>query len=544
MPTFQGHVLEIKHFRMRYPGSMHWILDGLNFTIASGDRVALVGPSGCGKSTIARAILQLLPSGSVCQGQLLLTGQDTSLINPSTLRRLRGEAVGLVFQDPMTRLNPLMTLGGHLVDTLKAHLPEKNRQWYRNRAEELLEKVGISSERFSAYPHELSGGMRQRLAIALAIALNPPLIIADEPTTSLDVSVADQVMNELSSLCEDLGTALLLISHDLALAARWCERMAVIENGKIVEDRPSRELLMQPKSLVGMRLVKAARSLNETFLPLIKQQELVLEINRLRCWHSINEVPWRMRWIKAVDEISFSIRRGETLGIVGISGCGKTTLCRALMGLVPLRGGEVKLHGENILRLRGKSLKEARQSMQMVFQDPLACLNPKMTIGESVSDPLLVHKLASRLEASQKTRELLEQVGLSPAEHYQNRLPSELSGGQLQRVAIARALSLKPTVLICDESVSMLDAEIQYEILFLLRSLQEKLGLSILFITHDLVIASSFCDNIIVLEHGKIAERASGDKLLSDPKALITRKLVEASCRLPLRFDAMIFDAK
>ncbi|HJN34145.1 MAG TPA: ABC transporter ATP-binding protein, partial [Prochlorococcus sp.] len=231
MPSSSEQVLELSQLRMRYPRSADWTLDGLNLSIKSGERLALVGPSGCGKSTVAKAVLHLLPPGSICQGGLLLTGQDPRPLQQKRLRKLRGEAVGLVFQDPMTRLNPLMTVGQHLLDTLNAHQPEATPSWREQRAEELLERVGIGANRFRAYPHEFSGGMRQRLSIALAIALNPPLLIADEPTTSLDVAVAGQVMAELSNLCEELGSALMLISHDLAMAARWCERMAILDGG-------------------------------------------------------------------------------------------------------------------------------------------------------------------------------------------------------------------------------------------------------------------------------------------------------------------------
>jgi len=552
-----GQVLEINQFRLRYPRSPNWILNRLNLSIGPGQRLALVGPSGCGKSTVARAALQLLPQGSICEGGLWLAGKDPRLMQQAELRHLRSQSVGLVFQDPMTRLNPLMTVGGHLLDTLQAHQQGQSPSWRRQRAEELLERVGIGANRFGAYPHEFSGGMRQRLSIALAIALHPPLIIADEPTTSLDVAVAGQVMAELSSLCQDLGSALLLISHDLAMAERWCERMAILDEGRLVEEGPSRELLTSPQSNIGKRLVNAARAREGRRTPAEDQTAVesqttaknqtaaqdqtapqdqtakVLAINAMRCWHQLGGWPWSPTWLKAVDNVSFKLRAGESLGVVGASGCGKSTLCRALMGLTPIRGGQVELDGQNLLTLRGRSLRQARRRIQMVFQDPLACLNPKMTVGEAIADPLLIHGLASRSEAKEQGRQLLEQVGLSPAEHYQQRRPRQLSGGQQQRVAIARALALKPKVLICDESVSMLDAEIQAEVLRLLRRLQQQLGLAMVFVTHDLSIASGFCHRVIVLDHGHIVEEGPGDQLLNEPKASITRTLVEACPRLP-----------
>jgi len=533
-PGSLGHVLKTESLCMRYPGSMTWILDQLDLSLASGERIALVGPSGCGKSTVARVALQLLPSGSLCKGKLLLAGRDPRQLNPACLRRLRGEAVGLVFQDPTTRLNPLMTIGEHILDTLKAHRPRENSVWVRQRAEVLLERVGISSARFHSYPHEFSGGMRQRLAIALAIALDPPFVIADEPTTSLDVAIADQVMSELSDLCDDMGSALLLISHDLALAARWCDRINIMEKGRIVEEARSGEFLLSPQSSIGKRLVSAARAREEGRMTVKSDSELVLEVQRLRCWHALDGLPWQLRWLKAVDEVSFSICSGETLGVVGASGCGKSTLCRALMGLTPIRGGEVKLQGQNILNLKGKSLRNARRSLQMVFQDPFASLNPKMTVSEAISDSLLIHNLCSATEAREITKVLLKQVGLAPPENFQNRFPHQLSGGQQQRVAIARALALEPKVLICDESVSMLDAEIQSEVLELLKLLQKRLGVAILFITHDLAVATGFCHRVIVLDQGRIVEEGPGRTLLNFPQSSITKKLVEACPTLPL----------
>ena len=526
-------VLELDQLRLRYPGSAAWTLDGLTLRIAPGEHLALVGPSGCGKSTVARAALQLLPPRTICEGSLRLNGRDPRTLNRQTLRRLRGESVGLVFQDPMTRLNPLMTVGEHLVDTLRAHQPEQAASERLQRACGLLEQVGIGGERFRAYPHEFSGGMRQRLAIALAIALKPPLVIADEPTTSLDVAVAQQVMAELRQLCDQLGSALLLISHDLAMAHRWCDRMAVLEAGRIVEMASSTEVLTQPQSAIGQRLVAAAREREGGTTPEASTTRVLLQVEELRCWHNLGGTPWAPRWLKAVDGVSFALQAGESLGVVGGSGCGKSTLCRALMGLSPVRGGQVWLDGDALLRQGSRRERRLRRSIQMVFQDPLACLNPVLRVGEAIADPLLIHGLCSRAAARERARELLELVGLSPAEHIQNRLPRQLSGGQQQRVAIARALALEPKVLICDESVSMLDAEIQAEVLALLRSLQQRLGLAMVFVTHDLSVASGFCHRVIVLDQGRIVEEGPGDQLLRAPSAAITRTLVQASPRLP-----------
>jgi peptide/nickel transport system ATP-binding protein len=526
-------VLRLADLRVRYPQAERLTLDGLDLELNAGESLALVGPSGCGKSTVARAVLQLLPPGSSCDGTVLLDGRDPRQLPRGELRHLRGEAAGLVFQDPMTRLNPLLTIGAHLADTLAAHRPAWRRHQLRQRAEELLARVGIDPQRYGSYPHEFSGGMRQRLAIALAMALRPPLVIADEPTTSLDVAVAGQVMGELTQLCREAGSALLLISHDLAMAGRWCDQIAVLDGGRLIERAPSRQLLTAPRSALAQRLVARAREREGRDSQSPQATPLLLEIEELRCWHPLPGLPWERQWLKAVDGVSLRLQQGETIGLVGASGCGKSTLCRALMGLAPVRGGAVRLEGVDLQQLQGGALRRARRAIQMVFQDPLACLNPQMRVGEAIADPLLIHGLAGRAEARARARQLLEAVGLTPPEAFENRLPRQLSGGQQQRVAIARALILEPKLLLCDESVSMLDAEVQADVLDLLRGLQARLGLGMLFVTHDLAVASGFCHRVIVLDGGRIVEQGPGARLLSDPQAPITRTLVDACPRLP-----------
>jgi len=518
-------VLQLEDLVVAYPGSADPTLDGLTLSLQRGERLALVGPSGCGKSTVARAVLGLLPEGSRSQGRLELLGSDPRRLRRAALNRLRGEAVGLVFQDPMTRLNPLISIGDHLRDTLSAHGAQAAR------AEELLQRVGIGPERMASYPHQFSGGMRQRVAIALAMALQPPLVIADEPTTSLDVAVAGQVMAELTALCQEAGSALLLITHDLAMAGRWCQRMAVMQDGRLLEEASASQVLLQPQQPLTQRLVAAARQREGGATPQAPATPVVLELHQLRCWHRLGGWPWQPQWLRSVDGISLRLHAGETLGIVGPSGCGKSTLCRALMGLNPVRGGEVMLQGRDLRRLQGQELRQARQRLQMVFQDPLACLNPAMTVIDAVADPLLIHGLASPGQAREQARTVLASVGLDAS--LAQRLPRQLSGGQQQRVAIARALVLQPAVLLCDESVSMLDAEVQAEVLQLLRQLQQQLGVAILFVTHDLGVASGFCHRVVVLDQGRIVEEGPGDVMLQAPAAAITRELVEACPRLP-----------
>jgi peptide/nickel transport system ATP-binding protein len=291
--------------------------------------------------------------------------------------------------------------------------------------------------------------------------------------------------------------------------------------------------LTAPVSDVGRRLVRAARQREGGHRQAAAASPLLLEVQELRSWHPLPSPPWSQRWLKAVDGISFQLHEGETLGVVGASGCGKSSLCRALMGLVPVRGGQVRLQGQDLRQLRGANLARARRGLQMVFQDPLACLNPQMAVGEAIADPLLIHGLARPAEARQEARRQLAAVGLTPPEDFERRLPRQLSGGQQQRVAIARALILRPRVLLCDESVSMLDAEVQAEVLGLLGQLQRQLGLGMVFITHDLSVASGFCHRVIVLEGGRIVEEGPGAELLAHPHAAITRTLVEACPRLP-----------
>ena len=533
MLNSSNEALRIEALRMRYLNSSNWVLDGLNLKINVGERMALIGSSGCGKSTLAKILLDLLPPESICDGNISIGGKYLGDLDELRSPQVRGRSIGLVFQDPMTRLNPLMTIGDHLIDTLQAHPKAKTYQWRIQRAYELLDLVGLNSVRFNAYPHEFSGGMRQRLGIALAIALEPPLLIADEPTTSLDVVIANQIMSKLSRLCDELGTSLLLISHDLALAAKWCHRTAILDQGRIVEEDSSLIILTNPKSKMGKQLVNAVRKREGEYRKKLSPSKIIFQVENLRCWHSLPDWPWKFNWHKAVEDITFTLSAGETLGIVGASGCGKSTLCRALMGLLPLRGGSVKLNGKSLFNLKGEFFRKKRQEVQMVFQDPLACLNPKMLISDIIADPLLIHNLCNKSHAKEKARELLSKVGLDPPELFQNRYPQDLSGGQQQRVVIARALALKPKVLICDECVSMLDAEIQVDILNLLSNLQKELGLGILFVTHDLLVANGFCDRLIVMDKGRIIEEGSSQAIFLSPKHADTKKLVSACPKLP-----------
>ena len=460
------------------------------------------------------------------------------------LRRFRGEAIALVFQDPMTWLNPLMTIGHHCLQTLRAHQPQLSGSQLKQRALAALEAVKIPASRWHQYPHEFSGGMRQRVAIALALMLNPKLIVADEPTTSLDVTVAAQILQELTRLCQERQMALLLISHDLAMIGEYCDRIAVMYQGKLVETGATQPIFQSPQHPYTQTLLQAALHMQATGdqnqssqqsgnpsnspSPLLRlenlQQHFTLGGNPLAFLTSRDD-----RTIRAVDGISLDLKTGEILGLVGESGCGKSTLSRTILQLLRPTAGRVEFLGQDLSRLSRSTLRQQRRQMQMVFQDPHACLNPLMTIGENIADPLLIHQLATPTTAPQQVKAMLDRVGLVPPEDYYHRYPAELSGGQQQRVAIARALITRPKLLICDEPVSMLDATIQSQVLDLMRELKQEFDLTYLFITHDLWVARFFCDRIAVMQAGRIVELGPTQEIFTNPQHPYTQTLLRAA---------------
>lgn len=563
-------LLSVNCLRIAYPSrtvqsatALVWAVDGVSFTLQPGERLGLVGESGCGKSTLGRAIMRLLPYGHQIEGEITLTEKSVLSLLPEELQRFRGEDVALIFQDPMTRLDPLMTIGDHCVETLRSHHPKLSKREAKNQAIAALESVKIPAKRWSQYPHEFSGGMRQRVAIALALLLNPKLIIADEPTTSLDVTVSAQILQELTRLCTDRQMALLLISHDLAMVGEYCDRMAVMYEGKFVETGATQTVLrspqhpytrsllqatlhVQPNDKQGERMQGEERKTqnhpsttppplhSSTLPPLLSLQSLtkhyVLENNLLaRLFSNSGEI------IRAVDGIDLELYPGETLGLVGESGCGKSTLSRTILQLVPITSGRVMFERQDLTRLSRRAMQHQRRQMQMVFQDPRACLNPMMTIGESIADPLLIHQLATPATVKAQVLQMLERVKLLPAEDYYQRYPSELSGGQQQRVAIARALITCPQLVICDEPVSMLDATVQAQVLDLMRELKAEFHLTYLFITHDLWVAKYFCDRIAVMNAGKIVELGATQEIFSNPQHPYTQTLLQAAPLLSTR---------
>ena len=539
-------LLQVDRLRVAYPDrsptETTWAVDDVSFTLNPGERMGLVGESGCGKSTLGRAIMRLLPEGSQVDGKVIFQDQSVFELDKAQLRQFRGEIVALVFQDPMTRLDPLMTIGDHCLETLKAHQPQLSRSEAKKIAIETLETVKIPADRWGQYPHEFSGGMRQRVAIALALLLNPKAIVADEPTTSLDVTVSAEILDELTRLCSEREMALLLISHDLAMIGEYCDRIAVMYNGKIVETGDTKSILYNPQHEYTKSLLQAAlhiQAVEEETIetetaspnelkPILRvtnlQQHFTLESNFIQQFFTKQK-----QVIKAVDNISFALYPGEILGLVGESGCGKSTLSRTILQLLKPTAGKVEFLGEDLTKLSPQQMREKRRQLQMVFQDPHACLNPLMKVGDGIADPLLIHKLATKDTAKQTVEKMLAKVGLTPASEYYHRYPKELSGGQQQRVAIARALITNPKLIICDEPVSMLDATVQTQVLELMLALKEEFNLTYLFITHDLWLARFLCDRIAVMNAGKIVEIDNTTKIFTQAEHPYTQKLLSAA---------------
>jgi peptide/nickel transport system ATP-binding protein len=556
-------LFRVENLRVAYPhdsGEMlRWAVDDVSFTLQPGERMGLVGESGCGKSTLGRAAMRLLPPSTQIEGSVNFQGQSVFDLTQKELRQFRGEAVALVFQDPMTRLDPLMTIGNHCLETLKAHSPGLSTTEAKERAIATLKKVKIPASRWNQYPHEFSGGMRQRVAIALALLLKPKLIVADEPTTSLDVTVSAQILQELTRLCTAENMALLLISHDLAVVAEYCDRLGVMYNGKMVEMGSSQAIFQQPQHEYTRSLLQAAlhiqgsgewdvgsrgdegdkgdkgETLASTSPISPTPHSPLLRVTDLKQYYTLEPnfverlFQRQSQTIKAVDDVSLELYPGEILGLVGESGCGKSTLSRTILQLIRPTSGKVEFLGQDLTSLSRQEIHTLRRQMQMIFQDPHACLNPTMTVGQSIADPLVIHKLANPHQAKQEVMWMLEKVGLNPPEVYMSRYPSDLSGGQQQRVAIARALITRPKLVICDEPVSMLDASVQSQVLDLMLHLKAEFDLTYLFITHDLWLARFLCDRIAVMSSGKIVEIGSTKQIFAHPQHPYTKTLLAAA---------------
>ena len=537
-------LFSVENLRVAYPRRSgegeSWAVDDVSFTLQPGERMGLVGESGCGKSTIGRAIMRLLPASSRVEGIVNFQGESVLDLTPIQMQKFRGEAVALIFQDPMTRLDPLMTIGNHCIETLQAHLPELSKQQAKEKALATLAKVKIPASRWSQYPHEFSGGMRQRVAIALALLLSPKLIVADEPTTSLDVTVSAQILQELTRLCGEKNMGLLLISHDLAMVGEYCDRIGVMYQGKMVEMGKTETVFAHPQHEYTQSLLKAALHIQKEEGTGKREQGTekanpILKITELKQHYTIEPnfieriFKGKGQTIKAVDGINLELYSGEILGLVGESGCGKSTLSRTILQLISPTSGKVEFLGQELTSLSRQEIRSSRRQIQMIFQDPHACLNPAMTVGQSIADPLLIHNLANTAKAKEQVLWMLEKVGLTPAELYYQRYPSDLSGGQQQRVAIARALITRPKLIICDEPVSMLDASVQTQVLDLMLQLKAEFDLTYLFITHDLWLARFLCDRIAVMNSGKIVELGQTKQIFAHPQHPYTQTLLAAA---------------
>jgi peptide/nickel transport system ATP-binding protein len=536
-------LLTLDHLSIAYPNSPDYVVENVSFSLQPGERLGLVGESGCGKSTLGRAILRMLPHGSRIEGDILLDGQSVARLTPAQARQFRGEVVSLVFQDPMTRLNPLLSIGNHCVETLLSHFPDLSRAQAKERALATLEAVKIPATRWKQFPHEFSGGMRQRVAIALALLLNPKLIVADEPTTSLDVTVAAQILRELTRLSEERQMGLILISHDLAVVGEYCDRIAVMYDGKLIETGSTAQVFRQPQQPYTQTLLNSALYLESGYqkAPVATADKPLLRLTELQQHYTLESNLIANLFnrgtdnkIRAVDGINLDIYPGETLGLVGESGCGKSTLSRTILQLLRPTAGAVEFDGQDLSQLGRNAMQRQRREIQMIFQDPSACLNPRMKIAESILDPLLIHKMATPETGRSQVDAVMQRVGLDPA-IFADRYPAQLSGGQQQRVAIARALITRPRLIICDEPVSMLDATVRTQVLDLMRELKEELQLTYLFITHDLWVARSFCDRIAVMNGGKIIEIGSTDTVFNHPQQDYTQRLLGAAPMLNLR---------
>ena len=530
MKINKSKILEIRNVNVKYGHNQKSIIRNFELDLVKGDHLAIIGPSGCGKTTFAKTIINMLPEGSITEGHIAISGEDLMKIDKKEIQLFRRNNFGFIYQDSIKKLNPLMRVGDHLYELLKTHFQNNPSVIIKDLVEENFRRVGIESDRLDSFPHEFSGGMRQRVSIAMALALKPKILIADEPTTSLDTKTSFEVMNEIIYLCKKSGTTLVLISHDINLAAKWCKKVVIMDQGAIQEQGNIKEVFKSPQSRIGIKLVKAANISLQSTKKTSSKKDVILEANNLRHWYKLNSSIFRPKWHKALQEVSFKLYRNETLGIVGSSGSGKSTLSRALVGLLKVRGGEIKVYERNPKSHKKES--NNLKNIQIIFQDPFSSLNPKMKIKHILKDIFLIQKISNKNQIKNDIKLILKNLNLPSDSEFLNSYPSQLSGGQLQRISIARSLLLKPKILICDESVNMLDAYVKIEILELLRKIKEKMDLTIIFITHDLGIAKNFCDRLLVMNYGKIIEEGEPSNIFSNPKKNITKALVESSLNL------------
>lgn len=530
-----GLAVEIRDLDVTFSidgGDVHAVRD-VSLDVRPGEVLAIVGESGSGKTVTARSILGLLPETATTRGAVILDGTEVVGLSGERLREIRGTKAAMIFQEPSTALNPVFTVGWQLAEGLRAHGAYSKKQ-ARAKAIEMLERVGIPepARRVDDYPHQFSGGQKQRIVIAMALALGPSVLLADEPTTALDVTVQAEILDLLRRLRDETGTAIVLITHNMGVVADLADRVAVMLNGEVVETAPVVELFAAPQHEYTKRLLAAVprvqlvdrplpASADATATPVVEAKGLVIEY------------PGRLgsRTFRAVQGIDFSIRPGEVLGLVGESGSGKTTIGRAIAGLTPVAGGSLRVLDTEMNGVRERQFRRRRKDLGFVFQDPATSFNPLLTIAQCVAEPLIVHGGArSAADARDKVDELLEAVQLPKA--YGDRFPHELSGGQRQRASLARALALDPKLLVADEPTSALDVSVQARVLDLFAELQDRFGFATLFITHDLAVVDMLAHRVIVLHQGRIAEEGPTAEVLGNPHDDYTRRLI-ASLPVP-----------
>nr|WP_245218783.1 ABC transporter ATP-binding protein [Rubellimicrobium aerolatum] len=516
-------------------GGSRPLVQGISFALRRGETLAIAGESGSGKSITSLAVMGLLPANvRATAGTVRLGATDLLRLPESRMRAIRGDRVAMIFQEPMTSLNPVMTVGAQLAEAIRAHAPLPRRA-ARARALDALRAVRLSEpeRRLDQYPHELSGGMRQRVMIAMALALKPDVLIADEPTTALDVTVQREVLDLLRELRRETGTALVLITHDMGVVAEMADRVVVMKDGRLVEEGPVARIFAAPRQPYTRALLAAVPRMGTrppadvpADAPALPSAPPVCTLRDLTVRFDIGRglLGRPTHRVHAVEGVSFDIRAAETFALVGESGCGKSTIARAIAGLVPFAGG-IDLAGHE-LRGQGDVTRAVRRDAQIVFQDPAAALDPRMRVGDLVAEPLVIHGIGTRDERRATVESLFERVGLSRTQL--DRYPHEFSGGQRQRVCIARALALRPRLIVADESVSALDVSVQARVLALLRELQDDMGVSFLFISHDMAVVDSIADRVAVMFLGQILEMGTRAQVFGDPRHPYTRRLIEA----------------
>ncbi|UVC16154.1 ABC transporter ATP-binding protein [Mesorhizobium onobrychidis] len=536
-----GPVLEISDLTVSVRGEdgERPVVSDLSFSLARGETLCIAGESGSGKSMTALAIMQLLPqpaarigSGAIRLRDMDRREIDLAVLDERRMRRIRGDRIAMIFQEPMTSLNPVLSIGRQLVESIEAHTG-LSRAEARRRAIEALKAVRISEaeSRLKQFPHELSGGMRQRVMIAMALALKPDVLIADEPTTALDVTVQGEVLELLRDLQREHGTSIILITHDMGVVAEMADRVVIMRHGRMVEEGTAADIFSRPQADYTRELLAAVPRIG-TGVGRQKSVEAempasVAVVNDLHVHFDLRGGFFGQvnRRVHAVEGISFSIAPHETLALVGESGCGKSTTAKALAGLVPYHG-DIVIGGRNLAGLGRDQRKAVRRDVQMIFQDPYASLDPRMRVGDLVAEPLLIHGIASKEERSQLVAALFERVGLSADQ--MELYPHEFSGGQRQRICIARALALRPKLIIADESVSALDVSVQARVLDLLKELQREFGIAYLFISHDMAVVENISDRVAVMYLGQIVEMGTRDQVFSNPRHPYTKRLIEA----------------